>query len=309
MSFSLTVLGSSSALPTSKRFPSAHVLNVHEHFFLIDCGEGTQMQLRKYKIKISKINHILISHMHGDHIFGLPGLFSTFNLLGRKNDLFVYGHEKMKSLIDFYQNHFGKDLLYDIHFVPLGTKKQAVFYEDKHITIETLPLRHRIPTVGFLFREKQKELNIRKEVIDKYNISIADIVKIKNGQDYMTETGKVIPNSKLTIPPYIPRSYAYCSDTLFHTRLSQRVNGIDLLYHEATFLDADRNLAKLTLHSTAKQAATIAQMAGVQKLLIGHFSSRYKETGAFVSEAKEIFENTEGVEDGMQYDIPLRRNE
>ena len=181
--------------------------------------------------------------------------------------------------------------------------------KDKHITIETLPLRHRIPTVGFLFREKQKELNIRKEVIDKYNISIADIVKIKNGQDYMTETGKVIPNSKLTIPPYIPRSYAYCSDTLFHTRLSQRVNGIDLLYHEATFLDADRNLAKLTLHSTAKQAATIAQMAGVQKLLIGHFSSRYKETGAFVSEAKEIFENTEGVEDGMQYDIPLRRNE
>ncbi len=309
MSFSLTVLGSSSALPTSKRFPSAHALNVHEHFFLIDCGEGTQMQLRKYRIKISRINHILISHMHGDHVYGLPGLFSTFNLLGRKTDLYVYGQNDLKYLIEFYKTHFGKDLSYNIQFIPLKTKKQYVFYEDKHVTIETLPLKHRIPTIGFLFREKEREMNIRKELIEKYNISISDIVQIKKGRDYVTGKGDPIPNSELTIPPFISRSYAYCSDTLFHTRLSERVKGIDLLYHEATFLEKDKNIAGLTFHSTASQAATIAKMAGVQKLIIGHFSSRYEETEAFVSEAKKVFENTEAAEDGKEYNVPLKRRE
>ena len=308
MSFSLTVLGSSSALPTSKRFPSAHVLNVHEHFFLIDCGEGTQIQLRKYKIRMSRINHIFLTHMHGDHVFGLPGLFSTFNLLGRKTDLFVYGPAEIQKLIDFYLFHFAHDLLYRIQFVPVKTKKQEIVFENKHLGVETIPLKHRIPTVGYLFREKEKERNIKKDVIEKYNISISNILQIKKGEDFVTEEGKVIPNNELTIPPYKSRSYAYCSDTQFHTRLAERIEGVDLLYHEATFLEKDKRLAKLTLHSTAIQAATIAKMAGVGKLIIGHFSSRYDDAEGFVAEARNIFKNTEAAEEGKQFEISLIRS-
>lgn len=307
MSFSLTVLGSSSALPTSKRFPSAHVLNVHEHFFLIDCGEGTQIQLRKYKIRFSKINHIFISHTHGDHVFGLPGIFSTFNLLGRKADLFVYGHADLKNLIDFYMSHFGRDHLYNIKFIPLKSRKQEIVYEDKHVTVETIPLRHRIPTTGFMFREKERERNIKKDMIEKYHLSISDIVRVKRGEDYRTEDGKIIPNSELTIPPYKVRSYAYCSDTAFHNRLPERIKGVDLLYHEATFLEQDKKIAKLTMHSTALQAATIAKMSNAGKLVIGHFSSRYESLDEMLLEAKTVFENTEVAEEGKQFDIQMER--
>ena len=309
MSFSVTILGSSSALPTSKRFPSAHAINLHEHFFLIDCGEGTQMQLRKFKIKLGRLNHIFISHLHGDHVFGLPGLFSTFSLLGRKSDLFVHGHAELKKLIDFYTGFFGKDIQFNIVFQPFGTRRQELIFENKQITVHTIPLKHRVPACGFLFKEKEKTRNLRKDMIDKYKLSIKDIVKIKSGEDYVTGDGSVVPNSILTLPPLKPRSYAYCSDTVYLKKIAGLIKDVDILYHEATFLEKDKDLAKLTLHSTAKQAASIAKEANAGRLLIGHFSSRYDNTELFEKEAAEIFENTEAVEDGNQYVIEQTRTE
>jgi ribonuclease Z len=309
MSFVLTVLGSSSALPTSKRYPSAHVLNVHEHFFLIDCGEGTQLQLRKFKIRFSKINHVFISHVHGDHIFGLPGLISTFHLLGRTSELCIYGHMDLQQYLSCFLNQFGKDLLFNVKFIPLKANCQKVIFENRQVAVESIPLRHRIPTVGFLFREKEKERNIRKEAIEKYNIGIRDIVRIKQGENYMTQDGHLIPNHELTIPPFKGRTYAYCSDTLFHRSLAERIREVDLLYHEATFMEKDKKLAKLTMHSTAAQAAGIAKLANAGRLLIGHFSSRYKEIDAVVKEAQKVFEKTDAVEDGNQYDVVQYRKE
>ncbi|MBN2214977.1 MAG: ribonuclease Z [Bacteroidales bacterium] len=307
MSFLLTVLGSSSALPTSKRYPSAHVLNVHEHFFLIDCGEGTQLQLRKFKFRFSKINHIFISHLHGDHVFGLPGLISTFNLLGRKSELCIYGHMDLKQYLSCFLNQFGHDLLFNVKFIPVKANHQMIIFENNQVVIESFPLRHRIPATGFLFREKEKDRNIRKEAIGKYDIGISDIVRIKQGEDYITRDGQIIPNHTLTIPPYKGRTYAYCSDTLYHKSLAERIRNVDLLYHEATFMDKDKKLAKLTMHSTAAQAAGIAKLANAGRLLIGHFSSRYKDIDALVSEAKTIFANTDAVEDGNQYHVSQQR--
>lgn len=305
----MTVLGSSSALPTSKRYPSAHVLNVHEHFFLIDCGEGTQLQLRKFKFRFAKINHIFISHLHGDHVFGLPGLLSTFNLLGRKPELFIYGHADLKQYLDCFFNQFGNDMLFKIRFIPVKTNRQCIIFENKKVAVESIPLRHRIPTTGFLFREKEKDRNIRKDVIKKYDMNIKDIVCIKKGEDYITGDGRTVPNRELTIQPFKSRSFAYCSDTLFHKRLADRIKNVDLLYHEATFLEKDKKLAKLTMHSTVSQAASIAKLANAGKLLIGHFSSRYKSMDEIVNEAKTIFENTEAVEDGNHYHVDQVRKD
>jgi ribonuclease Z len=276
---------------------------------LIDCGEGTQLQLRKFKIRFSKINQIFISHLHGDHIFGLPGLISTFNLLGRKSELCIYGHVDLQQYLSCFLNQFGKDLLFNIKFVPVKTNRQKIIFENRQVIVETIPLRHRIPTVGFLFREKEKDRNILKEAIEKYNINIRDIVRIKQGQDYITRDGERIPNQKLTIPPFKGRTYAYCTDTVFHKSLAERIKDVDLLYHEATFLDADKKLAKLTMHSTAVQAASIAKLANAGRLLIGHFSSRYKKIDAIINEAKAIFENTDAVEDGNEYHISQVRKE
>ncbi len=307
MSFYLTILGSSSGLPTSKRNSAAHVLNVHEHYFLIDCGEGTQIQLNRFNIRLGKINHIFISHLHGDHIFGLFGLISTFNLLNRENDLHIYAHPEITHTIKYYKDHFGNKLQYNIVIHPLKTARPTLIYENKHITVETIPLKHRIPTVGFLFKEKEKPKNIRKEQIEKYNISIKEIVKIKQGADYITKDGTTIKNEKLTLPPFKLRSYAYCSDTVYSEKYVQYISGVRLLYHETTFLDKDKKLAKLTYHSTALQAATIAKKACVEKLLIGHFSARYKDVSALVKEAKKIFENTFAVEDGDIFHIVAER--
>ncbi len=307
MSFSLTVLGSSSALPTSKRNPTAHVLNIHEHFFLIDCGEGTQMQLNKFKINLSKIHHIFISHLHGDHIFGLFGLFSTYNLLNRNNDLHIYAHPEIKHTIKYYTDHFGKNLCYNIVVHPFKANISKLIFENKHLTVETIPLKHRIPTVGFLFREKEKQKNIRKEAIKQYNILIKEIVKIKQGEDYITSDGEIIKNEKLTLPPYKIRSFAYCSDTVYTEKIIPKISGVNLLYFETTFLDRDKKLAKLTYHMTASQAATLAKKAMAEKLLIGHFSARYKDVTSLVDEARNIFKNTDAVEDGMVYTIEAER--
>ncbi len=307
MSFSLTILGSSSALPTSERFPSAHVVNVHEHFFLIDCGEGTQMQLRKYKIKMGRLNHIFISHLHGDHIFGLPGLLSSFNLLGRKADLHIHGHAELKNIIDFFIRFFGKDMQYRILFFPFKARRDELVYEDKNLTVHTIPLKHRVPTSGFLFMEKEKPRNIRPEMIEEYRLSIREIIRIKSGEDFISQDGTVVPNSRLTLPPFKPRSYAYCTDTIYIKKLAEWVKGVDILYHEATFLEEDKKLARITFHSTAGQAASVARDAGAGRLLMGHFSSRYKSTELFEEEARKIFPASEAVNDGSHYSIRQER--
>ena len=307
MTFSVTILGSSSALPTSTRFPSAHVLNVHERLFLIDCAEGTQMQLRRFRIKLSKINHIFISHLHGDHTLGLVGLISTFNLIGRKSDLHIFAHPELEANLNYNLKFFVEEMNFKIVFHPIDSKNKVIF-DDGKIVVESLPLRHRVPSTGFLFREKRGYPNIRKELIEKYSLSLAEISAIKNGSDYVTSEGQIVLNGDLTYFALEPRSYAYCSDTLYSERLIGLIKNVDLLYHEATFASQDLKLAKLTGHSTAQQAATAAKKSNAKKLLIGHFSSRYKSVEPLLDEAKLIFENTSAVYDGQVYEVPVKRN-
>ena len=305
MSFSVTILGSSSALPTSKRFPTAHLFNSNERFFLIDCGEGTQIQLRRFHLRFSKINHVFISHLHGDHYLGLFGLISSFSLLGRKNDLHIYAHAGLEKMLDCMLS--GHHLNFKIVFHELTENKAMQLYEDKNITVSTFPLKHRIAANGFLFKEKKRLLNLRKDAIAKYNLSIKDIQSIKAGNDFLWEDEKQIKNELLTLPSYKERSYAFCSDTAYYPQVIEYLKNTDLLYHEATFTDEHIDLAKETMHSTAKQAAEIAQESGAVKLLIGHFSSRYKSEKILENEAREIFDNTEAVEEGKTYQVELTR--
>jgi len=307
MCFTITVLGSSSALPTSTRFTTAQVLNVHERFFLIDCGEGTQIQLRRASVNISRINHIFISHLHGDHVFGLFGLFSSYNLIGRKTDLHVYAHQNLSVSIDHFKTHFSGEMYYNIIFHAIPTSSATVLYADKNITVESFPLRHSIPVAGFLFREKQKLLNIKKEMISRYDLGIRDIRSIKEGGDYTTISGEVIKNRELTLPPYKPRSYAFCTDTRAFTKLYDVLRDVDLLYFETTFAEKDKKLAKETGHSTAVQAATVAVKSNAGKLLMGHFSTRYKNTDQLLKEAREIFPCSYAVNDFESYSIAKRQ--
>ena len=307
MSFELTILGSSSALPTSKRFPAAHLLQVDERFFLIDCGEGTQIQLRRFGINPSRIHHIFISHLHGDHVFGLFGLLSTMGMMGRKVPIQLYGPEKLAGVLHDHLKHFGPlPFQLTTHFPE--TEKEVPFFEDDKVTVRAIPLKHRTETYGYLFREKQRPLNLRKEAISEYNLGIEDRVRIKQGADYTLPDGTILPNRSLTLPPYHPRSYAYISDSQFDPDLVPLLKGVDLLYHEATFSGRDEKLAAETFHSTAPQAAQIAREAGVGRLLIGHFSSRYKDHTFLVEEAREIFNPTEGVNDGDLFSIPQTRS-
>ena len=299
----LTILGSSSALPTSERYPSAHVLNAHERLFLIDCGEGTQMQMRKNRIRFGKINHIFISHLHGDHIFGLYGLLSTFNLMGRKVPLHLYAPEKYDKILLSHLLDFDIHLNFEIDFIPLAGKDPFRILDDKHITVVSFPLEHRVPSFGFVFREKQADRKIIKEAITKFNIPIAKILSIKKGEDFITSTGEVIKNKDITLAPSEPLSYAYCSDTKYFRRLPSFVKGVTVLYHEATFDKTKNDLAIVTGHSTTLHAATVASKAGVGTLIIGHFSARYKEIDALVEEAKSVFPGTCAAIDGRSYEI------
>jgi ribonuclease Z len=297
----LTILGTSSALPTSERYPSAHVLNAHERLFLIDCGEGTQMQLRKTRIRFGKINHIFISHIHGDHIFGLNGLLSSLSLMGRKSPLHLYAPENFKSILLSHLNDFEINLSFEIEFIPLSGKDPVLILDDKYITVTSFPLQHRIPTFGFLFREKESERNIIKDCIPKYQIPTVRIPAIKKGADFITQDGDVIRNSDITTPPVKPLSYAYCSDTKYFERLSSFVKGVTLLYHEATFDKSMDDLASITGHSTTLDAARTALNAEAGNLLIGHFSSRYRNVQFLVDEARIIFPDTYAAVDGTSY--------
>ena len=299
----LTILGSSSALPTSERFPSAHALDVHERIYLIDCGEGTQLQLRRNRIRFSKINHIFISHLHGDHVFGIYGLLSTMNLMGRKTPLNIFAPGNYDAILSSHLRDFDLDLGFEIQYTSLKGKDPEVILDNKHLTVTSFPLVHRIPSFGFLFREKPKERNIIKECIEKYNIPISSIQAIKKGEDFETSDGKIIKNDILTLPPAPPVSYAYCSDTKYFSKLASFVKGVTVIYHEATFSSENQKLAKTTFHSTTLDAAVTAKNAETQSLIIGHFSSRYKNINPLVDEARTIFPRTFPAIDGKSYEI------
>lgn len=303
MPFELTILGSNSALPTSDRYPTAQVLNILGRFFLIDCGEGTQMQLRRNKIGFGKIKHIFISHLHGDHYYGLIGLISTLNLLGLKTDIHIYSPSELKILLQPQLDYIKGDLNLNLIFHPLNFKKPQQIFADKRVEVFSFPVKHSISTCGFLFREIQKPSNIKKEMVQEYQIPIARIKEIKEGSDFILDNGDLIPNEKLTTPPPHPRSYAFCTDTAFHAPIIDIIKNVDLLYHEATFLESMRDLAIKTLHSTTTDAANMAKMANAKKLLIGHFSARYNDIKLFEKEARDIFKNTEAAKEGKTYKV------
>ncbi len=309
MTFSVTILGCSSALPTANRFPSAQLVSVRNHHFLVDCGEGAQMQLRRYGIGFSRINHILISHLHGDHLFGLFGLLSTMSMLGRKTPLHIFAPAGLQQILDEHFAHFGDGMTYAPVVHELNAERQEVVVESHSLTITAFPLYHRVPTCGFLFREKTPPLNIRKELIEKYGLSLRDIVAIKNGADHALPDGRLVPNAELTYQPFAPRSYAYCSDTMYHEAVAQAVRGVDLLYHEATFAQAMHDFAVERGHSTALQAAQIARMAEVKQLILGHFSSRYKSTEVLLHEAQSVFADTQLAEEGKVFEVELTGRE
>ncbi|HZM13690.1 MAG TPA: ribonuclease Z [Bacteroidales bacterium] len=303
MSFRLTILGTSSALPTSDRSPTAHVLNVHERLFLIDCGEGTQMQMRRYHIRFGKINHIFISHLHGDHFFGLYPLLSTYNLMGRKTPLNIYAPAPIEEMLNRHLADFDINLAYELIIHPLTGRTLKLILSDKHVEVFSFPLRHRVTTYGFLFREKTADRNIIKSSIKEHGLTIAEISLLKKGKDILRESGELIHCDEVTIPPPAPASFAFCSDTGYFPKLSSFVSGVGLLYHEATFGEEHDALARQTGHSTARHAATVAKEAGVQRLLLGHFSARYKSPALLEEEARKIFPATEAALEGHTYDI------
>jgi len=303
MNFSVTILGSSSALPTSDRFLTAQVLNVNERFFLIDCGEGTQIQLRRCKIRFGSINHIFISHLHGDHVFGLPGLLSSFNLLGRKNDLHIYSHKPLKQIINQFLGQFFSIPEFNIVYHIIDEYNTSMIYEDKQVEVFSFPLKHRIPCSGFLFKEKKKLRSIKKDAIEFYNIPISEIIKIKKGWNYIDNQGNIIENSIITVDSSKPRSFAFVTDTEFLPEIIPIISDVDLLYHESTYLSEETDLAKQTGHSTVVEAARMANLAGASKLLLGHFSSRYKDCNLFYQQAKEIFPNVFIAEEGKTIQI------
>ena len=303
MTFEVYILGSSSATPIYQRHPTAQILNIHEKLFLVDCGEGTLIQLNRYHIRFHRINHIFISHLHGDHYLGLMGLLSTMHLQGRTDDLHLYSQPELKEMIDIQMLHSQTHLRYNIVWHFLDPATPAKIYDDEDLEVYTIILSHRIPCTGFLFREKQKLRKLIREQLIHFNIPVNAYGDLKNGKDYVDEKGRVIPNIELTSDPRNPRSYAFCSDTIYDETLVPTLKNIDLLYHESTFLSDKADRAKETFHSTAAQAATIAKMAAVKRLIIGHFSARYKNLYPLLEEAREVFENTTLAVEGDRFTI------
>ena len=301
--FDLHILGCGSALPTRRHLPAAQILNVRDKLFMIDCGEGSQLQFRQTKLNYNKIYDIFISHLHGDHCFGLIGLISTMGMLGRIAPLTIHAHSDLEHLMKPQLHFFCKDLPYEVRFSSFNPSKSELIYEDRSIQVFTLPLKHRIQTAGFLFRERDRDRHILKDMIDFYQIPLKSIPGIKAGADFTTEEGEIIPNVRLTLPPTLSRSYAYCSDTAYYDKLIPLIQGVDVLFHEATFCESELDRAKSTMHSTALQAARIAKEANVRKLVIGHFSARYVNEKMLLKEATQVFTNTVLADEGMHIEI------
>lgn len=302
MGIQLTILGCHSASPRSNAHPTAQYLKINERHILIDCGEGTQVLLRKHKIPFAKIKHIFISHLHGDHFFGLVGLISTFGLLGRRTELHVYGPKGIKEIITLQLKLSKSWTEFPLLFHELESNDSELIYEDKKIQVSTIPLDHRVYTNGFLFKEKAdlRKINI-DAVRQEPEIEICDYHNLKNGKDFIKQDGTVIQNHELTLPPRDTQSYAFCSDTAYNPAIVPILKNINLLYHESTFLEDNKSLAKKTKHSTAKQAAQIAKAAQVKTLILGHYSSRYNDISLFKKEALTEFENVEVAESGNTY--------
>ncbi|MBP1225530.1 ribonuclease Z [Flavobacterium sp. 1355] len=299
----LTILGCYAATPRTLTNPTSQVLEIKNRLFLIDCGEGTQVQLRKNKIKFSKINHIFISHLHGDHLYGLIGTISTFSLLGRTTDLYVYGPKGIKELILLQLKLTESWTTYDLFFHELESKESEIIFEDKHVIVKTIPLKHRVYTNGFLFQEKPAERKLNVGAVQDYDIHIAYYQKIKNGGDITLDNGTVIENDKLSFDPAPTMSYAFCSDTVYNEDIIPIIENADVLYHESTFLESEAALAQKTLHSTAKEAARIAVKANVKHLVLGHYSTRYDGLERFKEEAEEIFQNVLLGDDGVSFEF------
>jgi len=309
MSLKLTILGCHSATPRSFAHPTSQFLEINKRFFLIDCGEGTQTQLRKYKVKFSKIKHIFISHLHGDHFYGLIGLISTFSLLNRASELHIFAPHGAEEIIKLQLKLSKSWLHFPLYFHELKSKKSEIIFEDEYVEVHTIPLKHRIYTNGFLFIEKlaERKLNIAA-VLNQSEIEICDYQNLKNGKDFVKKNGDIILNASLTFDPPPILKYAFCSDTVYDEDIIPIIKNVDLLYHESTFLDDKIELAKTTKHSTAKQAAKIAYKAKVKKLILGHYSSRYKHIDLFLSEAKLEFYNVELTEEGKEFLIENSKN-
>ena len=309
MNFTVHILGTASALPTTQRNPSAQVVDVRGRLFMIDCGEGAQIQLRKAKVSFLNIEHICLSHIHGDHIFGIFGLLSTMGLLARKAPLNIFAPSGFAPILEFFKTQFGEGLLFDIHFIPLEMTSPEVVYESRTTELLAFPLNHRVETFGFIIREKMPQRNVRKEAISKYNLSLTDIGTLKRGEDVVRESidGEtiVIRNEDVTYYRYLPRSYAYCSDPAPFAELPEWVRGADLLYHEATFPQEMAEMAEKTFHSTTIQAATVAKDAGVKKLIVGHYSSRFPSVDFYLDEIQTIFPEASLAHDGDVIEIPF----
>jgi ribonuclease Z len=289
--FELLILGSSSASPTAERNQSAQLLNIAERFFLIDCGEATQIQLRKFKAKFQRIDHILISHLHGDHFFGLPGLLGSMHLLGRQQELTIYGPPALREALELIHKVSETKLNYEVKWRFTSNKPMDLLFEDEKVEVFSFPLKHRIDCTGFLFREKPYPRKIDKYLMEKHEVSTANVHLLRDGKDVENEKGELIANRQVTLDPPKNRSYAYCSDTIYDETIIPFIKDSDLLYHESTFLDDKEERARQTYHATAKQAATIAQKANVKKLLLGHYSARYGNLEQFREEASQVFEN------------------
>ncbi len=302
-SFDLLILGSSSAAPTTKRNPSAQLLNVAERFFLIDCGESTQIQLRKYKTKFQKIDHIFISHLHGDHFLGLPGFLASMHLLGRKQELNVYCPKELKGIIDLLNTVSDTRMNYEIKWHFTKNDGLNLLFEDEKVEVHSFPMKHRIFCTGFLFKEKNLLRKIDKDKLDKNKISTAEINNLRHGQDVLNEDGKKIKNKEVTFDPELPRSFAYCSDTIYDEELVKYIKGVDVLYHESTFLNDKAKRATETFHSTAEQAGKIAKAAKVKQLLLGHYSARYGDLEPFLQEATPFFKDVLLATEGKKVKI------
>lgn len=301
--FRVHILGCGSALPTLKHYPSMQIVECRGKLFMIDCGEGAQLQIRRSGLSFNKMCHVFISHLHGDHCFGLIGMISTFGLLGRTAPLHIYAPSDLEDMLNRQMRLFCRDLGYDVVFHTVNTTNQQTVYEDHSLSVETIPLDHRIPTCGYIFREKPTLPHIRRNKIEFYNIPISQINNIKSGCDWITPEGEVIPNKQLTTPAETPRAYAYCSDTAYIPSLHQQLKGVTTLYHEATYADDNLLMAQKYHHCTARQAAMVARDAQVGQLLLGHFSSRYSDESVLLSEAKEIFINTSLTNEMAVFDV------